>query len=48
MVIKGIVYFEVNFWNVLAYLNGIKDVGVFVSTVLSILIFLGPTVLLVI
>jgi len=29
----------------LAYLKGIQDVGVFVSTVFSILIFLGQTVL---
>jgi len=43
--IKGIVHFEINFWYVLAYLNGIQDVGVFVSTVFSILIFLGKTVL---
>jgi len=32
--IKGIVHFEINFWYVLAYLKGIQDVGVFVSTVL--------------
>jgi len=37
--IKGIVYFEINFWYVLAYLKGIQDVGV------SILIFLGQTFL---
>jgi len=30
---KGIVHFEINFWYVLAYLKGIQDVGVFVSTV---------------
>jgi len=35
--IKGIVHFE-------AYLKGIQDVGVFVSTVFSILIFFGQTV----
>jgi len=33
------------FFNVLAYLKGIHDVGVFVSTVVSILIFSGQTVL---
>ena len=43
--LKGIVYFEIKFWHVLAYLKGIQDVGVFVSTVVSILIFLGQTVL---
>jgi len=43
--IKGIVHFEIHFWCVLAYLKGIQDVGVFVSTVVSILIFLGQTVL---
>jgi len=42
--IKGIVYFEINFWYVLVYLKGIQDVGVFVSTVFSILIFFGQTV----
>jgi len=42
---KGIVHFEINFWYVLAYLNGIQDVAVFVSTVFSILIFLGQIVL---
>jgi len=41
--IKGIVHFEINFWNVLAYLKGIQDVGVFVSTVFLILIFFGRT-----
>jgi len=41
---KGIVHFEINFRNVLAYLKGIQDVGVFVSTVVSILIFSGQTV----
>jgi len=34
--IKGIGHFEMNFWYVLAYLKGIQDVGVFVSTVVSI------------
>jgi len=44
--VKGIVHFEINVWYVLAYLKGIQeDVGVFVSTVFSILIFLGQTVL---
>jgi len=42
--IKGIVHFEINFWYVLAYLKGIQNVGVIVSTVVSILIFLGQTV----
>jgi len=32
-------------FDVLAYLKGIQNVGVFVSTVFSILIFLGQTVL---
>jgi len=27
------VHFDINFWYVLAYLKGIQDVGVFVSTV---------------
>jgi len=43
--IKGIVHFEIDFWYVLACLKGIQDVGVFVSAVVSILIFLGQTVL---
>jgi len=43
--VKGIVHFEINFWYVLAYLKGIQYVAVFVSTVLSILIFLGQTIL---
>jgi len=30
---KGIVYFEIIVWYVLAYLKDIQDVGVFVSTV---------------
>jgi len=42
---KGIVHFEMNFWYVLPYFKGIQDVGVFVSTVFSILIYLGQTVL---
>jgi len=32
-VFKGIVHFEINFWYVLAYLKGIQDIGVFVSTI---------------
>jgi len=44
-ILKGIVHFETNFWYVLAYLKGIQDVGVFVSTVFSMLTFLGQTVL---
>jgi len=44
-IFKGIVHFEMHFWYVLAYIKGIQDVGVFVSTVFSILIFLGQTVL---
>jgi len=40
-----LVHFEIIFWYVLAYLKGIQDVGVFVSTVFSILVFLGQTVL---
>jgi len=43
--IKGIVDFEIHFWYVLAYFKGIRDVGVFVSAVVSILIFLGQTAL---
>ena len=43
--VKGIVHFEIKFWYVLAYLKGIQDVGVFFSTVVSILIFLGQAVL---
>jgi len=42
--LKGIVHFEINCWYVLAYLKGIQDVGVFVFTVFSILIFFGQTV----
>jgi len=38
LLLKGIVHFEINFWYVLAYLNGIQ------YTVVSILIFLGQTV----
>jgi len=44
-VLKGIVHFEIHFWYVLVYLKGIQDVGVFVSTVFSIFIFLSQTVL---
>jgi len=36
--LKVLVHFEINFWYVLAYLKGIQDVGVFVSTGVSILI----------
>jgi len=43
--IKGIVDFEINFWYVLSYLKAIQDVGVFVSAVVSILLFLGQSVL---
>jgi len=45
--ITGIDHFEINFLYVLAYLKGIQNVGVFVSssTVFSILIFFGQTVL---
>jgi len=43
-IFKGIVHFEINFWYVLAYLKGIQDVAVFVSTVFSVLIFLGETI----
>jgi len=42
--VKGIVHFKINFWYVLSYLKDIQDVGVFVSAVFSILIFLGQTV----
>jgi len=44
LTLKGIVHFEINFLYVLAYLKGIQDVGVFVSTVFSILIFFSQTV----
>jgi len=44
-IFKWIVHFEIQFWYVLAYLKGIQDVGVFVSAVVSILIFLDLTVL---
>jgi len=43
--LKGIVHFEIDFWYVLSYLKGIQDVGVFVSAVFSMLIFLGQTIL---
>jgi len=43
--IKGIFHFEMIFLICLAYLKGIQDVGVFVSTVFSILILFGQTVL---
>jgi len=44
--LHGIVHFEINFCYLLAYRMGIQDVpvGVFVSTVFSILIFLGQTI----
>jgi len=42
--LKGIVHFEINFWYVSAYLKSIQDVGVFVSTVFSILTFFSQTV----
>jgi len=44
--LKGIVHFEINLLYVLAYLKGIQDVGVFVSTVFSILIFFVQTVVI--
>jgi len=43
-ILKGIVHFDINFSYVLAYLKGIQDVGVFVSTVFSILTFFSQTV----
>jgi len=43
--IKGILHFEINVLYVSAYLKGIQDVGDLVSTVFSILIFLGQTIL---
>jgi len=43
-ILKGIVHFEIDFLYVLAYLKGIQDVGVFVSTVFSILTFFSLTV----
>jgi len=46
--VKGIVQFEINFWYVLTYHKRIQDVGVSVSAVVSILIFLGQTVLIII
>jgi len=42
--LKLIVHFEINLWYVLDYLEGIQDVAVFVSAVVSIFIFLGQTV----
>jgi len=39
---KGIVHFEINFWYVLAYLKGIQDIGVFVSTVVALALCGGP------
>jgi len=43
--LKGIVHFEINFLYVLAYLMCIQDVGVFISGIVSILIFFSQTVL---
>jgi len=43
--LKHVVHFEIIFWYVLAYLKGIQDVGVFISTVFSILTFFDQTVL---
>jgi len=43
--VKGIVHFEIIFGYVLADLKGIQDVGVFVPAVVSIVMFLGRTVL---
>jgi len=42
--LKGIVHFEIIFWYVLPYFKGIQDEGVFVSALVSVLIFLGQTV----
>jgi len=42
--IKGLVHFEIDFWYVLAYLKGIQDVSVFVSTVFSFFTFFSQTV----
>jgi len=38
---KGIVHFEIIFGMFLAYLKCIRDVGVFVCALVSILVFLG-------
>jgi len=38
--LKAYFTFEIHFWYGLSYLKGIQDVVVFVSTVVSILIFL--------
>ncbi len=43
--LKGIVHFEIKNWYLSAYPKGIQDVGVFFSSVDSILMFLGQTVL---
>jgi len=40
-----LVHFEIIFWDVSAYVKGIQIVVIFVSAVVSILIFLGQTVL---
>ncbi len=45
MDVKGIVHFEIKIWYLSAYPKGIQDVGVFFSSVDSILIFLGQTIL---
>jgi len=42
--IQGIVHFEIIFLYVLAYLKGVQDVGVFVSTAFLIWTFFGQTV----
>jgi len=42
--LKGIVHFEILFWYVLPYFKGIQDEDVFVSALVSILIFSGQTV----
>ncbi len=42
---KGIVHFEIKIWYLSAYPKGIQDVGVFFSSVDTILMFLGQTVL---
>ncbi len=38
---KGIVHFEIKIWYLSAYPKGIQDVGVFLSLVDPILMFLG-------
>jgi len=39
---KWIVHFEITFWYVLAYLKGIQDICVFVSTVVALALCGGP------